>query len=99
LASQRETVTGDLKMARIEQNETQMMAANGGADTLYNLGMMYCIGRDVEINMVEAHKWLNLAALRGSKEAKSVRSEISAEMSAQEIAEAQKQARSWLQLH
>ncbi len=86
-------------MARIETNETQLMAAGKGRETLYNLGMMYCIGRDVEIDLVSAHKWLNLAALRGSQEAKSVRSEISAEMSAGEIAEAQRQARSWLQLH
>jgi len=86
-------------MARIEQNEAQLMAANSGKETLYNLGMMYCIGRDVEIDLVSAHKWLNLAALRGSKEAKAVRSEISAEMSPLEIAEAQRQARNWLQLH
>ncbi len=86
-------------MARIEMDETQAMAASSGKETLYNLGMMYCIGRDVEIDLVSAHKWLNLAALRGSDDAKTIRSEISAEMSATEIAEAQRQARSWLQLH
>ena len=86
-------------MARIEQIEAQMMASNNGKETLYNLGMMYCIGRDVDVDLVSAHKWLNLAALRGSKQAKEVRSEISAEMSPLEIAEAQRQARNWLQLH
>lgn len=86
-------------MARIQMDETQMMAANGGKEALYNLGMMYCIGRDVEIDLVSAHKWLNLAALRGSDEAKTIRGEISAEMSTDEIAEAQRQARSWMQLH
>ena len=86
-------------MARIQMDETQMMAATGGKEALYNLGMMYCIGRDVEIDLVSAHKWLNLAALRGSDEAKTIRGEISAEMSTEEIAEAQRQARSWMQLH
>ena len=86
-------------MARMEMNETDMMTANGGSDALYNLGMMYCIGRDVELNLVSAHKWLNLAALRGSDDAKVVRSEISAEMSIGDIAEAQRQARSWLQIN
>ena len=86
-------------MARMEMNETQSLAANGGKEALYNLGMMYCIGRDVEIDLVSAHKWLNLAALRGSDDAKTIRAEISAEMSHEEIAEAQRQARSWLQLH
>ncbi len=90
---------GNFRMARIEMNEMQMMAASGGKDALYNLGMMYCIGRDVELDLVSAHKWLNLAALRGSEDAKSVRSEISVEMTSSEIAEAQRQARSWLQLH
>jgi len=86
-------------MTQMEINETQVMAANGGKESLYELGMMYCIGRDVEVDLVSAHKWLNLAALRGNDDAKTVRSEISAEMSADDIAEAQRQARSWLQLH
>lgn len=87
------------KMARFEQQESQLMAATGAADTLYHLGMMYCIGREVEMDLVTAHKWFNLAALRGNEEAKQVRTEISVEMTSQEIAEAQRQARSWLQLH
>lgn len=86
-------------MAKFEIEETQMMAANSSADVLYNLGMMYCIGREVEIDLVSAHKWLNLAALRGSKDAVTIRREISAEMSGSEIAEAQRQARGWLTLH
>jgi uncharacterized protein len=61
--------------------------------------MMYCIGRDVEQNYVIAHKWFNLAALKGSEEAKVYRRELALEMSPGEIAEAQRQARSWLTLH
>ncbi len=86
-------------MARFEQQEAQLMAATGAADTLYHLGMMYCIGREVEMDLVTAHKWFNLAALRGNEDAKLIRTEISVEMTSQEIAEAQRQARGWLQLH
>jgi TPR repeat protein len=49
-----------------------------------------------EVDLVEAHKWFNLAALNGSSEAQSCRAEIAEEMSAREIAEAQRQARAWL---
>jgi TPR repeat protein len=60
---------------------------------------MYCSGRDVEIDLVEAHKWFNLAALRGNEDAKAYRVELSREMTKKEIAAAQKGAREWLKLH
>jgi len=74
-------------------------AQGGGADALFQLGLMYCSGRDVEINLVEAHKWFNLAALRGNEDAKAYRVELSREMTKKEIAAAQKGAREWLKLH
>ena len=61
--------------------------------------MKYCLGRDVEQNNVIAHKWLNLAALKGNDTAKQYRLELAREMSAGEIAEAQRQARAWMTLH
>jgi len=45
---------------------------------------------------VTAHKWFNLAAMKGSNEARTCRSELAAEVSAAEIAEGQRQARGWL---
>ncbi len=74
-------------------------AQGGGADALFQLGLMYCSGRDVEIDLVEAHKWFNLAALRGNEDAKAYRLELSREMTKNEIAAAQKSAREWLKLH
>jgi len=68
----------------------------GGADALFQLGLMYCAGRDVEIDLVQAHKWFNLAALRGNDEAKAYRVELSREMTKKQIAAAQKSAREWL---
>ena len=46
--------------------------------------------------MIEAHKWFNLAAARGHEEAAHCRADISEEMTAWEIAEAQRRARQWL---
>ncbi len=61
--------------------------------------MMYCLGRDVAQDYVTAHKWFNLAALKGNDEAKLYRRELSQEMSPTQIAEAQRQARAWLTVH
>ncbi|NJO35667.1 MAG: sel1 repeat family protein [Rhodospirillales bacterium] len=60
---------------------------------------MHCVGRDVPLDLVTAHKWFNLAALRGNAEAKRYRMEIAGEMTRYEIAEAQRQAREWLRRH
>ena len=71
-------------------------AKNGRADALYNLGLAYSTGQGVSIDYVAAHKWFNLAAMRGSEIAKSWRAQISAEMSSSQIAEAQRLAREFL---
>ena len=60
---------------------------------------MYCVGRDVELDLVEAHKWFNLAAMRGNEEARRYRFEISREMSKVEISRAQRRAREWIARH
>jgi uncharacterized protein len=69
------------------------------ADELLELGMHYCLGRGVAQNYVTAHKWFNIAALKGSESARQYRCELSREMSANDIAEAQRAARAWLTLH
>jgi hypothetical protein len=89
-------------MARLEMQEVIAAPVAGGsatADVLFELGLMYCIGRDVKQDLVAAHKWFNLAAMRGSKEARDYRIEIAREMSPLDVAEAQRQARAWLTMH
>lgn len=89
-------------MARIDMGETGFADVTPGAATaeiLLELGIMYCTGLDVAKNYVAAHKWFNLAALKGSEDARNYRRELAMEMSPGEIAEAQKQARCWLTLH
>jgi len=68
----------------------------GGADALFQLGLMYCAGREVELDLISAHKWFNLAAMRGNEDAKRYRIELASEMTKAQIAAAQKSAREWL---
>ena len=70
--------------------------APAAADTFYELGMMYSVGRSVPIDFVSAHKWFNLAAMRGNRDATRLRREIADQMSEGEIAQAQRAARAWL---
>ena len=65
-------------------------------DMLFELGMMYSVGRDMPIDLVSAHKWFNLAAVKGNAEAIRLRREIANQMSDAEIAAAQRAARDWL---
>ncbi len=87
-----------LKSASFLMESRLAEAARGDAEALYDLGMAFSTGSGgVEIDMIEAHKWFNLAALNGSEEAMMCRADISDDMTAREIAEAQRQARAWLQ--
>jgi TPR repeat protein len=89
-------------MARLDMASRDVVefAAQGGApDALFELGMMYCTGRDVDLDFVQAHKWFNLAALRGNAEARRHRQELAAEMSKTQVARAQRMAREWLAVH
>ena len=71
-------------------------AKQGRADALYNLGLAYSTGQGVAVDYIAAHKWFNLAAMKGSELAKTWRGQISREMSSNQIAEAQRLAREWL---
>ncbi len=73
-------------------------AKAGRADALYNLGLAYSTGQGVAQDIVAAHKWFNLAAMRGVDAAKGWRNQMAAEMNSSQIAQAQKLAREWLNL-
>jgi uncharacterized protein len=77
--------------------ETRLTAAReGDAEALFDLGMLFSLGDGVDVDLVEAHKWFNLAVMRGFGDAKDNRAEVASEMSAAEIAQAQKRARDFL---
>ncbi|MDE0371739.1 MAG: ankyrin repeat domain-containing protein [Rhodospirillales bacterium] len=59
------------------------------------LGRAFVAGVGVPQDYVEAHKWLNLAAGLGDGAAAAERDALSAEMTAEERAEARKLARAW----
>ncbi len=89
-------------MARYEIPEVEaatLGAAPMGADALFELGMMYSAGNSVPVDLVSAHKWFNLAAMKGHADAARLRREIAAEMADSEIGAAQLAAREWLKLN
>ena len=86
-----------LSTATMLFDTTLAAAARGDAEAYFDLGMTYSTGTDgVGIDLVEAHKWFNLAALAGVREGGLLRAEIASEMAREDIAEAQRQARAWI---
>ena len=72
-------------------------AAAGDVSAYFDLGVAFSTGsHGAECDLIEAHKWFNLAAAQGHDEAAWCRADIADEMTAREIAEAQRRAREWL---
>ena len=74
-------------------------ARRGQSEALYNLGLAYSTGQGVSVDYVAAHKWFNLAAMKGRTDAISMRREVAEMMSDAEIATAQREARAWMTAH
>jgi uncharacterized protein len=86
-----------LKSAEFLIESRMSDAAAGDIRALYDLGIAYSSGSGgIEVDLIQAHKWFNLAALQGNERAQECRAEIADDMTAREIAEAQRQARAWL---
>lgn len=82
----------DITIARLIGAATQ-----GDAEACYELGVIWSTGgQGLDCDLIEAHQWFNLAAAQGHQEAAWCRADISDEMTAREIAEAQRRAREWL---
>ena len=79
--------------------ENAILRKGADAEKFLRLGMMYSTGNSVPADMIAAHKWFNIAAMRGNSEAARLRREIAGEMSEAEIAAAQRAARVWLTRH
>lgn len=87
-----------MKSARFLAESRLADAARHDPQAAYELGIMYSTGSGgVALDLVAAHKWFNLAAMAGDQAAQAARAEVAEDMTAREIAEAQKQARAWLQ--
>ncbi|MHB9881077.1 hypothetical protein ACSMXM_15665 [Pacificimonas sp. ICDLI1SI03] len=91
------------EMAKVVKGDARFLqqqllrAMIGDTEALYELGVAYSVGGDgVDMNLIEAHKWFNLAAAKGDVRAKENRSEVASEMNSEEIAAAQREARAFL---
>jgi TPR repeat protein len=92
----------EIDMARFEMPSAEMAQMAGStpsAESYLELGLQHSTGRTGGIDLIEAHKWFNIAAAKGCREAIRMRCEVAGEMSAVEIAEAQRAARAFLALH
>ena len=70
-------------------------AEQGNREARYNLGLMYYIGEDI----VQAHVWLGIAAALGDENAQIALDKAASEMTPDQIAEAQRMAREWMEKH
>ena len=74
----------------------RLAAEQGDAGAQFNLGWMYASGRGVPQDDVTAHMWLNVAAATGHEQARKNRDSVAANMTREQIAEAQARARDWV---
>ncbi|AXV14815.1 sel1 repeat family protein [Neorhizobium sp. SOG26] len=88
-------------MARFEMNASEMASMGGDnrADTFCEMGLMYATGRGCDIDLVSAHKWLNIAAIKGSDRAAELRADLAQTMTKMQLAEALRAAREWMTIH
>jgi len=97
--SQDRTGTEKMASSSIRDIDNDSVRHAGDADALFRLGMMYFEGRDCKRDLVAAHKWFNIAAIRGSGHAARARAELTSNMSKLELARALREARAWMTMH
>ena len=83
----------------IDQDTAIAVQATAVPDVLFERGLYWSSGRSGVVNLVAAHKWFNLAALKGRSDAIQMRREVAELMSETEIAAAQREARDWMKTH
>ena len=84
---------------QIELGSAEPVEAGVLSDVLFERGLYWASGRSGVVNLVAAHKWFNLAALKGRTDAIVLRGEVAEMMSENEIAQAQREARVWISTH
>ncbi len=83
----------------IDLDKAMPVEASAIPDVLFERGLYWASGRSGVVNLVAAHKWFNLAAVKGRADAVRMRREIAELMSEAEIAVAQREARDWMMAH
>lgn len=93
------------KQGSVRQNYAEavkwfrMSAEQGHAEAQFLLGSMYADGEGVPWDFVKAHMWLTLAAAQGDENAQRNRGIVAKRMTPDQIAEAQRLARVWMEEH
>ena len=83
----------------IDLDGAMPVQASAIPDVLFERGLYWASGRSGVVNLIAAHKWFNLAALKGRTDAMRMRREVAELMSEAEIATAQREARDWVKAH
>ena len=83
----------------IDLDSATRVDENAVPDVLFERGLYWASGRSGMVNLVAAHKWFNLAALKGRADAIALRREVAQMMSEADIATAQREARAWMTAH
>ena len=83
----------------IDRDGAAAVDATAIPDVLFERGLYWASGRSGVVNLIAAHKWFNLAALKGRSDAIPLRREVAELMSDVEIAMAQREARDWMTAH
>ena len=85
--------------------ELRPLADQGYGPAQYNLGLMHMTGQGLPRDLVRAHMWMGLAALRGhtfdqgNLPAAGLRDKLVDHMTPDQVAEAERLAREWLETH
>ncbi|MBP1850859.1 sel1 repeat family protein [Rhizobium halophytocola] len=88
-------------MARFEMHsfENASMGGETKAELYCDMGLMHATGRGCPVDLISAHKWLNIAAIKGCDRAAELRADVAQTMSKAELAEALRAAREWMTMH
>jgi TPR repeat protein len=77
----------------------RLAADQGNAGAQNNLGYSYANGFGVPEDMVLGHMWFNIAAAQGVEDAQSGKDQLEERMTPEQIVEAQRLSREWLEAH
>ena len=78
------------------------LRTSGAADlpgSPFERGLYFSAGRGGQVDLIEAHKWFNIAAAHGNRAAAERRDELASEMNREEVAAALRAAREWITHH
>ena len=75
------------------------MGGDNHADVYFEMELMYATGRGCAVDFIAAHKWLNIATIKGSDRAAALRGDLAQTISKAELAAALRAAREWMTMH